>query len=139
MTFAQQLVARWRQHGVPLNPSASPADLNDLRPLLGCELPQDIREFYSLANGMPDLTYDEHEVSFWSISKIRTEVHNWGDTRLGFADFLIDSWRFIFEVNDGGVVDLSENVPVGRPMQNLGTLDQFLETYLTDPSWLSVM
>jgi hypothetical protein len=27
----------------------------------------------------------------------------WGDSQLGFADFLIESWRFIFRPGNGGV------------------------------------
>jgi hypothetical protein len=105
--------------------------------LLGCDLPDDLREFYALANGMPD-TYDEHQVSFWSISRIGTELHCWADGRLGFADVLINSWRFVYEVTAGRVAVLSENVPPGRPMRNIGTFDQFVETYLSDPSRLSL-
>lgn len=137
MTTAQRLVAKWQQQGVALNPGASPADLEDLHLLLGCELPQELSGFYSLANGMPD-TYDEHWVSFWSISKMRSEFHRWGDSRLGFADVLIDSWRFIFEARDGRVSVLSENVARGQSLRELGSFEVFLETYLTAPSQLSL-
>ena len=78
--------------------------------MLGMELPKDILEFYSLANGRPDMSYDDHEVSFWSISKIREEHGKWNDSELGFADFLIHSWRFVFRVDARGVFVLSENV-----------------------------
>lgn len=136
MGAVQRLVATWEQRGTALNPGASNAELDELRVLLGGLLPEDIREFYSLANGMPNGTYDDHQVSFWSISKIRDQQRDYGGSQLGFADFLLYSWRFIFQVADAGVVVVSENVPPGQAMDTLGGFDDFLEIYLTDPSRL---
>jgi hypothetical protein len=136
MGAVQRLVATWEQRGTALNPGASNAELDELRVLLGGLLPADIREFYSLANGMPNGTYDDHQVSFWSISKIREQQRECGGAHLGFADFLIDSWRFTFHVADFGVVVVSENVAPGQPMDTLGCFNDFLEIYLTDPSRL---
>ena len=137
--IVQRLVATWRERRVPLNSGASQAELADLSRMLGMELPKDIREFYSLANGMPDMSYDDHEVSFWSISKIREEHGKWNDSELGFADFLIHSWRFVFRVDDRGVFVLSENVALGQSKDDLGRVSDVFEIYLENPSRLGVL
>jgi hypothetical protein len=134
MSAVEDLVTKWRHEGLELNPGASQAELDDLRALLGRELPDDVREFYSLVNGMPDLIYDRHFVSFWSIGKIRQEYGNWHEREVGFADFLIHSWRFILRADDAGVTVFSENVAPGQPPQNLGRFGDFLAAYQTDPS-----
>ena len=90
----------WRREGIELNAGASKAELDDLRATLGRQLPDDVREFYTLVNGMPDLIYDAHFVSFWSIEKIRQELGKWSNPEIGFADFLIHSWRFILRSDD---------------------------------------
>ena len=133
MSAAEDLVTRWRCEGLELNPSASQAELDDLRALLGRELPDDIREFYSLANGMVEGMCDLHFVSFWSIGQIRREYGE-ADTEIGFADFMIYSWRFIFRADDAGITVFCDNVAPGQPLQNLGRFGDFLEAYLTDPS-----
>jgi len=93
MSAVEDLVTMWRHEGLEPNPGASQAELDNLHALLGRELPDDIREFYTLVNGMLEAVYDRHVVSFWSIGEIRQEHGKWHDTEIGFADFMIDSWR----------------------------------------------
>jgi hypothetical protein len=133
-SVAKRVVDRWVESGVALNPPALPTDVENLRRLLRSDVPTDVRDFYLLANGMPDGVYDDHQVSFWSITKMHEQLGRWGDSEPGFADFLIDSWRFIFRVHQGRVFVVSE----GDSMRNLGTFDAFLDTYLTNASDLGI-
>jgi hypothetical protein len=139
MRPVQQLVQQWRHSGVELNPGASPADLEALRALLHCDIPKEIRDFYLSANGMPPNVYDDHQVSFWSIDAMRKQRDLWGDAELGFADFLIDSWRFIFRVDRNRVIVVSENVAAGEPAENLGSFRDFLGLYLGNPEALRIL
>jgi hypothetical protein len=134
MSAAEDLITRWRDEGIELNAGASAAELDDLRTILGRELPEDVRQFYALVNGMPDLIYDAHFVSFWSIGKIRQELGKWSSPEIGFADFFIQSWRFILRADDAGVTVLWENVAPGQPPESLGRFGDFLDAYQTDPS-----
>jgi hypothetical protein len=138
-TRAELVVEQWRHDRVALNPGASAAELNDLASLIQRDLPRELRDFYSLANGMPDLTYDAHQVSFWSIAKIRQQQGGvWGDSELGFADFLIDSWRFIFRTRKDDIIVVSENVRVGEPLEVHGNFSEFLQIYLSDAPRLRI-
>jgi hypothetical protein len=139
MRITQQAVQKWRHAGVELNPGASAADLEALRVLLQCDIPAEIRDFYVSANGMPLNVHDDHQVSFWSIDTIRKQRDLWGDAELGFAAFLINSWRFIFRVDRNRVVVVSENVAPGEPMENLGSFSDFLELYLGNPEALRIL
>lgn len=79
------------------------------------------------------------QVSFWSISKICEQRETVADREIGFADFLINSWRFIFRVEGDSVIVVSENVSPGSPMENLGTFSNFLELYVTRPDALQIL
>jgi len=124
---------RQLQRGTTLNPGATAAELEGLGGLLGLEVPNDVRKFYSLANGMPDSIYDQHYVAFWSIEKMHTERERWGDDEVGFADVLIDSWRFIFRTSSNGLVVMSENVVPGAALEEIGTFTRFAELYIRTP------
>jgi hypothetical protein len=139
MSIIQEIIQAWRRDGVELNPGASPDEIELLRGLFHCDVPADIREFYANANGMPTDEYDGHQVSFWSISKMYEQRETVADREIGFADFLIDSWRFIFRVEGDSVIVVSENVPPGSPMENLGTFSNFLELYVTSPDALQIL
>src|SRR6266550_2050646 len=139
MSIIQEIIKAWRRDGVELNPGASPDELELLRELFHCRVPADIREFYADANGMPTHVYVGHQVAFWSISRICEQHHDVPDTEIGFADFLIDSWRFIFKVEGDSVMVVSENVSPGSPMENLGTFSNFLELYVSSPDTLQIL
>jgi hypothetical protein len=138
MSPVEALIRRM-QMKVTLNPGATADELESLHNLLGSPLPDDVRTFYSLANGMPDLNYDHHEVSFWSIEKMRTQRTRWPNGEVGFADFLIDSWSFIFLPSARGVVVATENVEPGNPPREIGTFTSFADIYLRAPEELGVL
>jgi cell wall assembly regulator SMI1 len=73
MSSIQDLVATWRAKGVRLEPPATESELAALEAALEARLPRDIREFYLEANGMSDLEYDGHWMSFWTIRKILSD------------------------------------------------------------------
>jgi SMI1 / KNR4 family (SUKH-1) len=139
MSIIQETIQAWRRNGVEMNPGASAHDLQALRELFQCEVPADIREFYANANGMCTDVYDEHEVSFWSISKICAQRDAVADMEIGFADFLIESWRFMFRIEGNSVIVVSGNVSPGSPTENLGTFSDFLKLYVTSPDALRIL
>ena len=139
MSIIQEIIQTWRRNGVEMNPGASADDLQALRELFQCEVPADIREFYVDANGMCTDVYDEHEVSFWSISKICAQRDAEADMEIGFADFLIESWRFMFRIEGNSVIVVSGNVSPGSPTESLGTFGDFLKLYVTSPDALRIL
>lgn len=138
MSPVEALVEQLRQR-VQLNPPAIKTELDRLQDLLGAALPDDVVTFYSLANGMPDFAYDDREVSFWSIEKMHTEKSQRHDDRVGFADFLISSWRFLFRPSERGIIVATENVEPGSPPEAIGTLTEFAAVYLARPSQLRIL
>ena len=95
------VVVWWRNTGAPLNPPAEDDDLGDLARFFEGLVPADVDRFYRLANGMVECGMDDHEVSFWSITRVVTEndVQGGSDAHgpyrdVAFADWMIESWRF---------------------------------------------
>lgn len=132
-------ISKLSSEGIPLNPGATESELRQLEELLGVPLPDDVREFYQTANGIPEDQLGPHMVGFWSIPRIQKELASWGDGRVGFADVMISSWRFIFQPTQVGLMVFTENVPSGEPLSEIGSFSQFLSAYLDAPESLDLM
>jgi hypothetical protein len=139
MSVVKRTIRAWQENGVQLNPPASAADFQALRRLLKHEVPDDVRDFYRGANGMAAHECDQHMVSFWSIPTICEEYAKSPEGMIGFADFLIFSWRFLFVVDERGVTVVTENVAPGSPPKGLGSFSEFLERYEGSPDDLGVL
>jgi hypothetical protein len=121
-----RLVNEWRVAGVKLNRSASERQLAQLEVLLGVPLPSDVARFYGLANGMIDYETDHHRVSFWSIERIMQERNETGPSEIGFADFLINSWYFVYRPISARSVQIGWH---SEPSESLPSLTAFLQAY----------
>src|SRR6267142_653744 len=103
------VLQKWRAAGVAANPSASEADLDRLADALGYPLPDDVRYFFSRANGMAGGEPERETMAcFWPIEKMLGDP--WSpagtDSRgpfqdLAFADVLLDSWFVCFRTRPG--------------------------------------
>ena len=138
MTPLNAFIDHLHEAGILLNPGATDSDLNSLETLLGEALPSEIRDFYSVANGIPESELAPHMVGFWSIQRIHDEFNSWADGQVGFADVMISSWRFIFRSTPKGVCVFTENVSPGSPLREIGSFDSFLTAYITDPESLDL-
>jgi SMI1 / KNR4 family (SUKH-1) len=135
------LVAAWRAEGVRLEPPASEADLQSLEAALGAAVPLDARAFYLHANGMADLEYDHHSMSFWSIGKIISEGErsegqdpNGPFSELAIADFLLNSWFVSLRVRCGAVYLFVEGSG-----EEFSDFSSFAARYLRSPDSLPIL
>ena len=136
-----RLVEQWRSDGVQLEPPATDADLRALECALGAPLPADVAAFYGLANGMPDLKHDSHEVSFWSIHKILAKQEsrsgfdpNGPFTDLAIGDFLLNSWFFDLRVRARAITLFVEGSG-----EEIGSLSVLASRYVEAPGSLPVL
>jgi hypothetical protein len=141
MSAIDRLIDYWRSADVLLQGPATPTDLQLLRLELGAPLPEDVTAFYGLANGMPDLAYDQHQMSFWSIGKILAERErrsgtdpNGPFTDLAFADFLLNSWFINLRVRDGSITIYLEGSE-----EEFDSLTAFAARYIEAPTSLPVL
>jgi len=141
MRVIERLVEQWRSARVQLEPPASDSDLKSLAEALSAPLPADLVAFYELANGMPDLEYDAHEVSFWSIAKILAvrEIRSGADPNgpysdLAIGDFLLSSWFINLRVREGAVTLFIEGS--GEEVQSLSAL---ATRYIEAPDSLPIL
>lgn len=109
MTSVDQILAKWREEGAPLNPGATGMQLDSLERVLGMTLPADMRDFYSAANGMEDYKHDARMVCMWSIDRIVRERNvregedEWGTfLDLAFADVILYAWHYRYRLRTAG-------------------------------------
>jgi hypothetical protein len=129
-------VQEWRAQQVPLNRGASARELRVLEDLLGMRLPDDLAALYSLANGMQDYAHDQHHVSFWSIQRMVADRNDNGPDEIGFADFLIGSWYFVYKPNPPAAVTVCWQ---SDPGESLPSVSAFLEAYASTPERFCVL
>src|SRR5260221_14299007 len=137
MTEIDTVIGGWRNSGVHLNGPASHSDLARLAEFLGAPVPNDLRAFYSAADGMENDATDQWHVSFWSIDRIIRErdiTKRAGRSWVGFADFLVHSWCFRFLPNNDQTTVLDDGT--GEVFQSMG---QFFNRYARDPDSLALV
>jgi hypothetical protein len=138
----EQLLERWRDEGVGLQPGASDRDIATIEGLLGASLPEDARAFYARMNGMTDFDYDGWFVSMWSAGRMLSERELTTGTdergeyaQVAFADVMISSWFFWLRVRDGGVVTVFAELTA----EEFPSFSAFVERYLQDPEALCLV
>lgn len=141
MTAVADLVTRWKEERVPLNPPATAQELSELAARLQVPLPREIIEFYTIANGMLDYESDPRHLSFWRLSRVLAEppMRPVGEHTLrefAFGDALIESHYFVFRVKSDGRVVIGHDVD---PTDEEPSLEHFFRRYLTDPASLPVV
>ena len=141
MKVIERIVLKWRADGVGPNPGASQETLGRLERQVGATLPDDVRLFFSLADGMPDGETDEYLLSFWSVDRILREVKDMRRTGCQIdprdtpiADYLINSWLvFLRRLEAGRVGVWVEGAAVEVP-----SLTDFFKRYESDPNSLGL-
>src|SRR4051812_37194433 len=104
MNAVERVVLKWSADAIGPNGGASDITIDQLERRVGTTLPDDVRCFFALADGMEDGCTDEYLLSFWSVKKILSEVpradfgrpeYQMDPRDTPIADFLINSW-FVF-------------------------------------------
>lgn len=134
MNSIERMLARWRAEDVALNAGASMMQIESLERLIGTALPEDMRSYYTAANGMADYRYDARMVSMWSVERVVRERNiqesedEWGRYQdVAFADVLYSAWHFRLRVREmGGMVVVAELTQEEFPSL-YAVFDAFLE------------
>jgi len=142
MGAIERVVLRWRTNGINANAGATPATIARLEQQVGTRLPDDVRSFYALADGLERAAMDEYFLSFWSIEQIISETADVQRTRdqidprdTPIADVLISSWCvFLRRLGEGRVGVWVEGMRLEFP-----SLTSFFERYEEDPESLGLL
>ena len=141
MGAIERVVSRWRADGIGPNAGAPPAMIDRLEQQVGTRLPDDVRSFFTLADGIDDGYADEYLLSFWPIERIIDETtalraaQHIDSRDTPFADFLINSWFVVLRRFDKGRVGVwVEGADLEFP-----SLEMFFERYEEDPESLGVI
>jgi hypothetical protein len=139
MGAIERAVTKWRADGIGPNPGATPEAIDRLERLIGTRLPEDVRSFFALADGIEDGYTDDYLLGFWSIDKIISETADYYRGRnqveqrdTPIADFLINSWFvFLRRLGEGQIGVWVEGADL-----ELSSLESFFERYERDPESL---
>ena len=146
-----ELKAYWLSKGIKLETSATEQELNSFEARYHVRLPLDMRQYLSIAAGMPDgETEGDLAFSFWPLRRIKPvqeivhgevyePIRNHPDAGLYFcfADYLIDSDIFAIRLFPGQsspnhVVAVCSDYKMVAP-----SFADFVRKYLTDPDNLA--
>ena len=103
--WIQDVISKWREEEVELNPPATFAEIGDIETALNFKFPDDFKEFYLSANGFNGFDWQEHMFTLWPLNLIKDEfksVHSNGNF-IGFSDWLLASHLIGFNKNRPGV------------------------------------
>ena len=134
--FTRLILEKWQHQRVKLNPGATEQELVDFEKLLSVNLPPDFRYFYSLVNGMKDVS-DNLLFYLWSLTEIVTykdgitvnETPFLNKTAFIFGDYLIHSHRYFLVIENNGNSFVVDEYNLEEKIAD--NFAHFLELYLS--------
>jgi len=128
-----RLRERWVSRGIPVNAGASAETIARLEERLGVCLPEALKVYLRVVNGMAPTGWDGDMMSFWGDQKILDEFSSRSSKDpyvfVPIADYSIDAWAWVMPINGGRVSDAVHTF--GPPLaQCRSSLSEFIESYL---------
>ena len=143
--LCHELRRRWVSRGIAVNDVASDEMIVRLEARLGVLLPEALKLYLRIANGMTDAGWDGNMIHFWGDQQIFDDGVSRSSREpcafVPIADYSIDAWAWVMPVNGGVVSDVVHTF--GPPMVSCRpSLGEFIESYLVgenlEPAMLEV-
>lgn len=138
---ARHLIAYWSSIGSRIRPGASEEHLRAFEQRHHVRLPPDFREYLTLCNGFGpgDGGHFDHDslglIEFWPLETISAQHDGVPGEYFGFADFLIDSHRYVIrlsaDVHLSGATGVGDEL--GIDVQLGDSFSDFVHACLHDP------
>jgi hypothetical protein len=126
-----ELINRWRREKVEINSGASEMDLAAFEQKVGLAMPEDFRSLYHATNGMAGSDWDNLLFHLWSLEEIIKNngivAREDGGIEITIGDFLIDSSRYLMDVNSlGHCVGVRVDLQQEKLANSLGVVLQYI-------------
>jgi hypothetical protein len=134
MNPLHRVLEQWRTDGISLLPPYTREQIVAIIGALGHEPSSDVIDLYRLTGGMEEDEWDSLFWSLWPIERVAAENKTYQGDGVQFADFLIDSHRYLFRHKDANASSVYVDYYDGEePTRVAGSLHEFFEHYLNDP------
>jgi len=131
---------RWLTDGIPSVYGASDREIDTFELAFNVRLPQDIAEYFRVANGMPPNTEDSEGFRWWPLTEVRPAAvvdasldPSAYDRLFVFADFLLMSHFYAVDLTDPQSRSRVVFAGSQRPTIVAPSFEDFVEKYLRDP------
>ena len=155
ITSAEKLLSHWKRQGLALAKGNAETTLIDFEARNSLRLPPDMRQYLSVANGMPSIPgsyVDPNGFRFWPLEHIRpvptvcaeagvpSPAVKDSERYFVFADYFDWSWAY--------AIDLGRSDSGSQPIIHVGTLEpktvahsftEFVDLYIQDSRELHVL
>jgi hypothetical protein len=113
--------------------------LDTLEDRLGVKLPEPLRRYLEVVDGMESGAWVGPPIDFWTMRRIETEAHDWGcfdprcdATLLPFADLLLHSHAYAILVSSAAAPVFIVHGLGLEPRPCARSFDVFIDLYLLD-------
>ncbi len=143
----RKLVKYWKGLGLPIPTGCPDAALQAFEKHAGAVLPDDMRKYFRLLNGMKDTwpgDQDPNGFSFWPLSKVRwvpeelaemspqTAAFPGAEDFYVFADYMGWSWAYAIRLSRSPGANLVILIGKEVPEFVAGSFSAFVDLYLSD-------
>ena len=145
ITIVESLRSNWLSRGIKINPGVSKATLQLFESKYKVMLPDDLREYFLLVNGMDANSTDEDLIRFWPLEEVKSisegasaysdqsYLPDPGSIFL-FADYCI--WTHLYAIRLSSCEGRNEVYVIGgkSPIFLAGSFTEFATLYLANRS-----
>jgi|SRR5262245_10879035 len=141
ITIAESLRSNWLSSGIKINPGVSKATLQLFESKYEVMLPDDLREYFLLVNGIDINMTDEDLIRFWSLEEVKSisegasEYSDQGylpdpSSIFMFADYCI--WSHTYAIRLSSCEERNDVYVIGgkSPIILAGSFTEFVTLYL---------
>jgi hypothetical protein len=134
-----EVARRWREQSLAFGPGATLLQVREFEARFRVTFPEDFASYLITLGGMPDGTWDEHQIRFWPLTEIRpiaeaaTSPLETG--YFTFADYSISAHEYALHL--GAPADRHVAiVGAGEPRVLAPTFGEFLSLYIDNATAL---
>lgn len=155
ITSAEKLLSHWKRQGLVLAKGNAETRLIEFETTNSLRLPSDMRQYLSVANGMPSVPgsdVDPNGFRFWPLEHIRCMPTVCAEAGVPSPAVKDPQWYFVFadyfDWSWAYAIDLSRSDSGSQPIIHVGTLAQkivahsfgeFVDLYIQDSRDLHVL
>ena len=140
VSLAERIELYWLKQNLRLRQGVLIEQIMDFEAKYGVRLPDDMREYFSVVNGMDQSEHwmaDDNFISFWALDEVKPLAEEMpecvcesADSYFVFADYSIFAYAYAIRLSAAGNESHPVIVTYDRPVVIANSFTDFMEQYL---------